>query len=357
MTFFANSSSAQGCVAIRSVGAASMNAHPEKDDVAGWTFGTSYRYFKSFRHFSGSVENKARQTNQDEVINHQYAFDLSLIRTFNNRWSALLDVPILDNTRSSLYEHGLVNGVYIKKERHQMHSFGLGDMRFAVYAWLLDPKKARGNIQVGLGLKLPTGDYNVEDYWYNVGPNGTKVLRPVDPSIQLGDGGTGITLEINTFYNFSPSLLFYASGYYLSNPREENNTRTFRETLSPALANEAITSVPDQYMFRGGLSLQIPGVKGLTFSGGAKLEGIPVYDLIGGSGDFRRPGYIWSIEPSLNYSTKKVNLFVSVPFAVYRNRTWSVTDRENSKATGKHVQGDAAFANYVINAGFSVPLH
>ena len=187
----------QGCVAIRSTGAAGMNVRPEKDDVKGWTFNASGRYFKSFRHFSGSKENKARQTNQDEVINHQYSLDLSVIRTFNNRWSMMLDVPVLDNTRSSLYEHGLVNGAYVKKERHQTHSFGLGDMRFAVYAWLLDPKKSRGNIQVGLGLKLPTGDYNYKDYWYNVGPNGTKELRTVDQSIQLGDGGLGFTMEIN----------------------------------------------------------------------------------------------------------------------------------------------------------------
>ena len=91
----------------------------------------------------------------------------------------------------------------------------------------------------------------------------------------------------------------------------------------------------------------------MSLAAGARLEGIPVNDLVGGSGDFRRPGYIWSVEPSVNYEYKKVVVFASVPFAVVRNRTQSVTDKENSVKTGTHVQGDAAFADYTINIGIS----
>lgn len=143
----------------------------------------------------------------------------------------------------------------------------------------------------------------------------------------------------------------YGNFYYLVNPREQNGVRTYRETISPALANEAIMSVPDQYMARGGFNYSFNHLNGLSAAAGARLEGIPVHDLIGGSGEFRRPGYVWSIEPSVNYALKKVNLFASVPFAVVRNRTQSVTDRENSVKTGKFVRGDAAFANYTVNAG------
>ena len=39
---------------------------------------------------------------------------------------------------------------------------------------------------------------------------------------------------------------------------------------------------------------------------------------------------------------------------VYRNRTQSVTDKQMSEATGTYRQGDAAFADYVINIGYSV---
>ncbi|MEJ7680905.1 MAG: hypothetical protein WKG06_24255 [Segetibacter sp.] len=127
--------------------------------------------------------------------------------------------------------------------------------------------------------------------------------------------------------------------------------RTYRETLSATLANEAIMSVPDQYMARAGFNYSCNRLNGLSIAAGVRLEGIPVHDLIGGSGDFRRPGYVWSIEPSVNYAFKKVSLFASVPFAIVRNRTQSVTDEENSINSGKFVRGDAAFADYTVNVG------
>ena len=48
---------------------------------------------------------------------------------------------------------------------------------------------------------------------------------------------------------------------------------------------------------------------------------------------------------------KKTSLYLSVPFAVKRNRTQSVTDKENSVLRQTFVRGDAAFADYVINVG------
>ncbi len=357
MNMMVEKTNAQGCVAIKSAGGTCMLTHPDETDNNGWQFSLSSRYFKSFRHFSGTVENKDRQKQGNEVINHQFSFDLALTRIVNDRWSYMIDVPILANSRSSMYEHGLVNGVNNYNQRHSTHSFGIGDVRVAVYRWLLNPAKStRGNIQVGLGIKLPTGDHDYKDYWYNVGPGGTKELRDVDQSIQLGDGGTGFTTEVNAFYNFSHGFGVYANGYYLINPREQNGSRTYRETLSPSLANEAICSVPDQYMFRAGFTLGIPSVNALSFAAGVKLEGIPVNDLVGGSGDFRRPGYIWSVEPALTYKIKTTNLYLSVPVAFVRNRTQSNTDKENSVTYGKHIQGDAAFADYVINLGVSFRL-
>jgi hypothetical protein len=300
------------------------------------------RYFKSFRHFSGTEENKDRLLQNTEVINNTTIFDLALTRVINNRWSVMIDAPIIANHRSSLYEHG-------RKERHSMHSFGLGDVRFAAYRWLLNPEKSiKGNIQLGLGIKLPTGDYNYKDYWYNVGPNGAKELRPVDQSIQLGDGGTGFTVETNGFYNIARNVGFYGNFYYLVNPREQNGVATSRNA-----ANEAVMSVPDQYMLRGGFNYSFQHIKGFSVAAGARLEGIPVRDLVGGSEGFRRPGYIWSVEPTLNYAVKNCVFFASVPYAIVRNRPQSVSDIENSALRGTFVRGDAAFADYSINFGAS----
>src|SRR5258708_37538614 len=107
----------------------------------------------------------------------------------------------------------------------------------------------RGNVQVGLGLKLPTGSYNYMDYFHVT--DSTKRLGPVDQSIQLGDGGTGITFELNAFYSLSHTVSLYGNFYYLSNPREVNGTSTARGGTPSATAvnnGSDVVSVPDQLM-------------------------------------------------------------------------------------------------------------
>ncbi|MBD1392290.1 hypothetical protein [Mucilaginibacter glaciei] len=342
---------AQGCVAIRGNGSFQTMDHPMLDTTIAsdksWYLTASYRYFKSFRHFSGTAEQKQRQVLGNEVINHQSTIDLGITRNFDQFWSATVGLPYLINTRSSLYEHG-------GKERHSSYSHGIGDMRIVVNRWLFDSHKThKGNIQVGLGMKLPTGNFNAQSTFYNV----TPAVRPVDQSIQLGDGGTGIIAEVNGFLNFTSKFSGYTNLYYMANPRNVNGTRTYRETLRATLANEANSSVPDQFLARLGANYTFQGHNSaLTVSGGMRLEGIPVYDLIGKSDGFRRPGYVLSAEPSLSYSLRKINFFANVPIAVKRDRTQSKTDKENSIATGTRVIGDAAFADYSINFGVSFKL-
>lgn len=341
---------AQGCVAIRSNGGlCNLQQHNgAADTLAKWQLNINNRYFKSFRHFVGKDEQKQRQEQGTEVINHAYALDLALTHNINDRWSVMLDVPILSNARSSLYEHG-------GTQRRSTHSFGVGDIRFAAYAWLWDPKKMpRGNIQAGLGIKLPTGDYKYQDYFY--GSDSSRTLGPVDQSIQLGDGGTGITAEINAYYNFSSALGVYGNFYYLSSPREQNGVSSARggKPAASAVANGSdIMSVPDQYMWRAGISYR---VQQWNFTAGVRDECLPVHDLIGGSNGFRRPGYIISAEPGINYSFKKLTAYATVPVAIVRNRTQSVPDKISTQLTGSYKQGDAAFADYVINVGVAIKL-
>ncbi|RFM25923.1 hypothetical protein [Deminuibacter soli] len=340
---------AQGCVAIRSTGGLSNLQHASAaDTMPSWSLNINNRYFKSFRHYVGKEEQKQRQEQGTEVINHAYAMDLALTHNINQRWSVMVDVPIISNARSSLYEHG-------GKERRSTHSFGVGDIRFAAYAWLLNPAKMpRGNVQVGLGIKLPTGDYKFQDYFY--GADSSKTLGPVDQSIQLGDGGTGITGEINAWYNFSRVISVYGNFYYLSNPREQNGVSSARgaKAAASAVANGSdIMSVPDQFMIRAGVNFH---VNKWSFSAGVRDECLPVHDLIGGSNGFRRPGYIISAEPGVNYTFKKLIAYATVPVALVRNRTQSVPDKITTQLTGVYKQGDAAFADYVVNVGVAIKL-
>ena len=350
ITIFNQKLFAQGCVAIRSNGGMCTMEHPaEKGGSKGWQVNSAFRYFKSYKHFRGTEEQFERQHLGTEVINWSSSLDLSVLRQFNNRWSLGIGIPLVYNDRSSLYEHG-------RTERHMSSSYGIGDMRLTAYRWMLDPNTSKsGNFQLGLGVKLPTGNYNFKDNFYNVGPGKTEQERPVDQSIQPGDGGFGIVTEFNGYVSIDNQLSFYTNLYYLLNPRETNGTRTYRETLSARLANEAFMSVADQYMARFGVNCRFDKFpKNLSVAGGFRIEGIPVYDLVGKSDGFRRPGYVASFEPGLNYFVKKLNFFATVPIALIRNRTQSFTDRENTITQGRFINGDAAFADYSINAGFSV---
>jgi hypothetical protein len=305
--------------------------------------GMNYRYFKSFRHFRGTEEEPDRVANGNEVINHSHAWDFFLTYGISERLYASVTIPTVINSRSSLYEHG-------REERNTTFSRGLGDMRVGVGYWLFDLEShPKGNLALGLGLKLPTGNYNASDIFYNVGPEGSPEVRPVDQSIQPGDGGFGVTVDFQLYQQLADKLFLYAGGFYLINPRETNGIRTFRETLSPVLTNEAIMAVPDQFSVRLGASYSIS--ERISVSLGTRYDEVPVKDLIGGNEGFRRPGNVLSVDPGISFMYQNFSMNLNVPFAVRRERPQSVTDKETEEMTGVPRNGDAAFADYVINFG------
>lgn len=89
-----NRSYSQGCVAIRSTGATCTMTGTHNDNSikkeGNWTLGINSRYFKSYKHFVGTVEQKERVESGTEVINHAYSTELSLSRRLNERWSISL---------------------------------------------------------------------------------------------------------------------------------------------------------------------------------------------------------------------------------------------------------------------------
>ncbi|MDA9089759.1 transporter [Maribacter arcticus] len=337
---------AQGCVAIRHfsscVGNSLENNVLNKGDVQ---LGINYRYFKSFRHFRGTEEEPDRITSNTEVVNNSHSTDFFLSYGITERLYSSITLPTVFNSRSSLYEHG-------REERNTTFSRGLGDIRLGAGYWLFDLENHKnGNLAIGLGVKLPTGNYNASDIFYNVGPNDEPQTRPVDQSIQPGDGGFGFTMDFQLYQKIANGLFSYASGFYLLNPRETNGIRTFRETLSPLLENEAIMAVPDQYSIRTGISYSISPT--ISSSIGARFDCVPVRDLIGGNNGFRRPGSVLSIDPGVGYNKGNFSFNLNIPFAVRRERPQSITDIQTENSTGSSRHGDAAFADYVINFGVS----
>jgi hypothetical protein len=206
--------------------------------------------------------------------------------------------------------------------------------------WLHRPPAESGwNISFGVGLKLPTGNSGVENT--TIGSNGKPVTAAVDQSIQLGDGGWGIPLDIQAYKRIGKTTL-YASGTYLLNPRDTNGVQTGRGRPS-----EAIMSVADQYLARVGIARPIPHTRRFAFTVGWRIEGVPVRDLIGKSNGFRRPGYAMSIESGVQYFRGRDIWSVGVPVAAGRNRKRSVSDILVGGA------GDAAFADYLVLVGYS----
>jgi len=85
---------------------------------------------------------------------------MTIARLLKNGWSIDLTIPYTDGARTSNQEHGGLNTA----PRYTTRATGLGDIRVMARKWLLAPKiSERGNIQLGLGLKLATGDYS-SDY-------------------------------------------------------------------------------------------------------------------------------------------------------------------------------------------------
>jgi len=334
----------QGCVAIRGFSSCSGTVGNTFALMKGETLlGGNFRHFKSFRHFRGDHEETHRVEDGTEVINKSSFIDLSFNYGITDRIYTSLTLPFVFHDRSSMYEHGgnPPNGL---GERHSTQSRGLSDIRLGIGYWLVDPMKhGKTNYSIGLGVKLPTGKYDYMDTFYNQGDDRSENIdKVVDQSIQPGDGGTGITIDIAGYHTLSEHFMLTNNFYYLSNPQETNGILTRN--------GRAEFSCPDQYAARVGLNYFTN--RFAAYFGG-RIEGVPSSDLIGSSAGYRRPGYVVSAEPGVSYSLGNMILSLNIPIALYRNRVQSFSDKERTLETGTYRIGDAAFANYLVNFNVS----
>lgn len=331
-------SQGQGCVTSRGAGGlmsscsldhASMDGHHERFEAD-----VSYRYFRSARMFSGDSESP----NSDPQINRSQFIDLALRYNINPRFRASVTVPFVWHDRSQLVRR-LNLARTILGEFHTKAS-GLGDIRLSGDAWLLDPAKyMKGNIQLGLGLALPTGDRNAQST-FAVGGAGlipSAALRSVDPSIQPGSGGYGVVFDLYAYRQFLPRLNGFVTGSYTITPQSQ-----YTPTIS-SVAGYSTYSISDSYNARSGLEYMVWPAHGVAVSLAGRIEGVPVSDALGGSAGFRRPGYAVSIEPGVSASWRTWSFSVTTPVAVYRNRLQNTTE----KAAGIPAEV-AGFADYQL---------
>lgn len=212
-------------------------------------------------------------------------------------------------------------------------------------------------MQVGLGLKLPTGDYRYQDYFYKAAG---RTLAPVNSTIQLGDGGTGITTELNAFYTLNKTISLYGNLFYLFSPRDQNGVSNavggnpsvpFHPTIPSSVVIEAganVNSVPDAYTVRGGANFTLSN---LVLWSGIRVEGSPVYDALGGSNGQRRAGYAVSVEPGVNYQFKKSILYAFVPVPIYRTTKQTAADKKITELSGEYVSSPGGMTDYLLFVG------
>jgi hypothetical protein len=336
----------QGCIAVRNIsGFGQYNLTSNAFTTSAWQVNINTRYFKAYRDYKGKVDLKTPAPNQNII--RSFSTDIAVSRLLNKGWSLSLVVPVSANSRSSTLEHGGPN-----TSRHTTSSFGVGDVTFTAYKWLLRPSVSqRANIQLGLGIKLPTGDYKYQGYFYR--NDTTRVLSAINPAIQPGDGGTGIITELNTFYFFNAkrTVGLYGNFYYLMNPRDINGTQyTQGKPLDPYMQQIGAydNSVPDVFSLRAGVDVNFTR---WSFSAGLRDEGSPVRDLIGQSNGNRRAGYTLSAEPGLIYKFKRAAVYAYVPFTISHSINQNLIDKMVSAHTGVYTVGPGGSGDYQVFAG------
>lgn len=346
----------QGCIAVRHMSCA-VGSGPNSNTLmqpGQWQVALGMRSLHSYKHFVGTEYQAQRETEGTNVINNTHSADLGISYSVTDRLSVSANIPFTYNDRSSMYEHyGNSATGNPGRNRFETKSVGLGDARFTANYWILDPlKHPKANVMLGLGIKLPTGNSNVKDVVHRRKSDGSDYTleKPVDQSIQLGDGAIGYNFEVQGYKVLGTKSLLYYNGFYLLSPQNVNETEQFASDRKITDLMIRYHSVADQFAARVGVAYDLIPSKGFQVMLGTRIEGIPSSDLIGGSDGFRRPGYIISIEPGISYSKSKNMFSLTMPLALVRNRIKSAYDLKDPAGLR---QGDAAFADYFISATVS----
>jgi hypothetical protein len=281
-----------------------------------------------------------------QAVSDKSYFQSKVNKNFNNLWrpherQSILDVsvryivtprisvtailPIVDNNFSVLYPpltaaRGLRSAGFAN---------GIGDISLYAQSWLFNPRNHPfGNTALGVGIKLPTGNWDVKATLPNENGLGFMKRAVYPPAIMPGDGGTGIIFGFDSWKTIrSPMFLrgqtVFASASYLVNPRDTNGTQSIVAglgvPLAPQFANALTNSVTDSYSLSVGTSVKLPyawdkpKLKGLRGRLTYHWEGIPVRDLIGRSDGYRQPGYAMAISPGFTYAYGRNLLICEAP--------------------------------------------
>jgi hypothetical protein len=247
-----------------------------------WQISIAGRALESDTHYRLDDRQHEREELGTYVVNRQYATDVTATYAFTRQISMSVGVPFTAASWSIPSPTAPTLG-----PRAQQDARGLGDISVAGRYWIGNAERCvNGNVSVGVGVKMPTGDYQAQDLFPDRNGQNNQ-LRFVDQSVQPGDGGWGLMADIQGFRRVGLRGQIFASASYLANPRDTNDTPSL--TVSrlppgvppPANSDRLVNSVPDQYLVRAGAAYAL--TKRIGVMGAYRLEGQRRYDLIGRS--------------------------------------------------------------------------
>jgi peroxiredoxin len=336
---------AQGCVISRS-GLESNGAETGYLRPGDWTADFGFRHVYSHVHFSGPTENYSRAQLGTEVQTKTNLDDLVLTYQVTNQLSLTGTLPFLYASRR------------LQSQYATLYTSGISDASLGAQYWLRNPKSEKSganNIQIGLSLLMPTGDDRQSNVVAATYGGATSTQYP-DYSVQPGGGTWGMIMSGQAFQNLGNNTFVFVDGNYVMTQGGYHNFWTSHggTTTSVPAATPGMTqfdAIQDQYMIEIGASHPAPGIKGLDLKLSIRDEGVPARNLIGNDLGFKRPGFGIALTPGFTYTHGFNTLQFSLGRLIIRDRTKSVAEKIN----GVH-EGDAAFANYVWMAAYTLRM-
>jgi hypothetical protein len=331
MTLSSAALQAQGCEPIRFTTPVNLGGQGEAYQRAKqWRVTAAYRRLLSNEWVVGSTVDNSRAPGGQSPVFSIHTFLADVAYAPSDRVTLHLAVPV---SFGSLSRN--ING----QVREQV-ARGLGDASVLADIWMRSPRThADGNVAIGIGIKAPTGNHRIGSQFWTAT---STVDFPADQTIQPSDGGWAILTQAQAFRRVASRLHVYAFGSYMISPKAQSDV-----VFSPG--STLHWSVPDVYSARVGGSVAVLEDQGLSASLGARLDGIPLRDLIGGGDDntVKRTSRVVFLDPGVTLSRGNDTFTVTVPWRVHVNRTKSLYETQTNGVNG------GGFAKYLVFASYS----
>lgn len=331
------SAAAQGCEPIRFTVPVSLGAEGEAYQPSHqWRLTLAYRWLTSNQWFIGREEYSHLAPGGSSPVYKIHTGIVDLAYSFSDRFRARVSIPYSAASFARTWADGA---------HHEQTASGTGDISVQGEAWLFQPRThERGNISIGLGIKVPTGSHTKPSQFYlGTGP----VNYSADQTIQPGDGGWALLTQIQGFRQITDRTSIYAFGSYMVSPKDRID---IKGAPVPAPNSDRYWSVPDVYSLRAGAAFNLLPDQGLSASLGMRMDGIPVRDLIGGGDEntIKRTSFIVYADPGLSYSWDKHSFTLSVPWRIALNRMKSLAEQQPGA-----LPNAGGFAKYLVFASYS----